>query len=195
MLLLAQPASSQEILDEVRHRIAKATTITVTVTKLVAEFPHPVRTKWWFRKGGYYRSESQNGTLIASPAKCWSYRPTGKTYMEFAGAETDWSLMRATGLGGIADSAVMPPIGGPKVVTWRGRRALSIQVDGTKTMTKETKLYYFFDPKTHDPIGISANLGSVTQVTEFTDLKVNPKIDNSLFRFVPPKWWKRVKGD
>ncbi len=194
LALVFQANTSQKILNEVRDRVARASTITVTVTQLVEEFPKPVKTKWWFRKGGYYRAESPQGTLIASPTKCWSYKPTGKSYMEFPGAQKDWSLSAATELGRFGDPKMMPPIGVPVTVKWRGRQALRIEVDGTKTMTKETKLYYFFDPKSHDPIGISANLGSVTQVTVFTDLKLNPKIADSVFRFVPPKGWKLVKG-
>jgi outer membrane lipoprotein-sorting protein len=193
-LVVGQSLSAQSILKQAQDRIARATTITVAVTQVVEEFPKPVKTKWWFRKGGYYRSESPMGTLIASPAKCWSYQPRGKSYMEFPGAQSNWSLSQETGLGSFGDPTKMPTIGVPKAVKWRGREALSIEVDATKTMTKEAKLFYFFDPKSLDHIGISANLGSMTQVTEFKDLKVNRKIADSIFSFTPPKGWKRIKG-
>ena len=95
---------------------------------------------------------------------------------------------------GFRRSGEMPTIGKPEQVKWHGLTALRIEVDGTKTMTKETKLYYFFDPKTHDELGVSADLGSVTQVELFSDLKINPKIEDSVFQFVPPKGWKLVKN-
>jgi len=193
-LVLMQSSTSQDILEKVREKVARADTITVTVTQFIEEHPKPVKTKWWFRKGGYYRFESPTSTIVASPSKCCSFKPTGKGYMEFPGAQTDWSLSRETGLGGIGDPTTMPPIGEPEMVKWHGQQALRIELDGTKAMTKETKLYYFFDPETHDPIGIAANLGSLTQVTQFTDLKFNPKIEESVFRFVPPKGWKLLKG-
>ena len=69
---------------------------------------------------------------------------------------------------------------------------LRIELDGRKQMTKETKLFVFVDPKTHNPIGISGNLGSMTQVVIFEDLKVNPPLSDSLFTFMPPKDWKQV---
>ena len=65
-------------------------------------------------------------------------------------------------------------------------------MDGTKEMTKDTQLFAYVDPKTHIPIGISANLGSVTQVVLFEDLKINPKLSDSVFTFSPPKGWRKV---
>jgi hypothetical protein len=142
-VVLMPSSPSQAILDEFRDRIARATTITATVTQLVEDFPKPIKTKWWFRKGGYYRCESARGTLIASPTKCWSYQPTGKEYMEFPGAQTNWSLSQETGLGSFGEPSKIPTIGVPTTVNWRGRAALRIQVDATNTMTKEAKLFYF----------------------------------------------------
>jgi hypothetical protein len=193
-LVLGQTHSSQSILKQAQDRIARATTITVTVTQVVEEFPKPVKTKWWFRKGGFYRSESPIGTLIASPAKCWSYQSRGNAYMEFPGAQPNWSLSRETGLGSFGEPGMMPTVGAPTKVKWRGRPALRVEVDARKTMTKEAKLFYFFDPKSLDQIGVSANLGSMTQVTEFSDLRINPKISDSIFSFTPPRGWKLTKG-
>ncbi len=195
LALVLLQTTSQGIVTQTRDRIERADTIIVTVTQVVEEFPKPVKTKWWYRKGGYYRYESPKGTFIASPEKSWSYRSASeKAYMAFPGAQTDWSLSRETGLGGVGDLSQLPPIGIPMTVEWRGRRVVRIQIDGTKKMTPETKLYYFFDPATHNPVGISANLGSMTQVTEFADLQINPKIDDTIFKFVPPKDWKLVTG-
>ena len=194
LALVLLQTTSHGILLDVRERIERADTITVTVTQFAEEFPKPVKTKWWYRKGGFYKFESPQGTLIASPEKCWSYRsPSEKKYKEFPGAQVDWSLSKETELGGPGYPSDLAPIGVPTIVEWQGRRALRIELDGTKKLTAETKLYYFFNPATHNPVGISANLGSVTQVTVFDDLKINPKIEDSVFRFVPPQDWSLVK--
>lgn len=196
LALVLLQTTSQGIVSQARDRIERADTIIVTVTQVVEEFPNPTKTKWWYRKGGYYRHESPKGTFIASPEKSWSYRSASeKSYKVFPGAQRDWSLSRQTGLGGVKDLSQLPPIGIPTTVQWRGRRVIRIEIDGTKRMTAETKLFYFFDPATHNPVGISANLGSITQVTVFDDLKINPKIEDSVFRFVPPKDWNLVTED
>lgn len=192
-LLLGQLPTSHQIVENFRQKIAKASAVRVTVTYLHEEFPKPFEVKFWYRKGGYYRTESKQGTLIASPSKCWSYKPTGKTYREFPGAQRDWSIVAATGLGEF-DPAFMPTIGRPELVKWHGLTTIRVELDGRKQMTKETKLYCFYDAKTLDQVGISANLGSITQVRIFRDLKIDPKIDEKMFRFSPPKGWKLVKG-
>ena len=193
LLLVGQLSSSHLIVENFRQKIAGASTVTVTVTSLHEEFPKPFDTKFWFRKGGFYRTESKQGTLIASPTKCWSYKPTGKTYREFPGAQRNWSIVVATGLGEF-DPAVMPPIGPPEHVKWHGLSTVRVELDGRKQMTKETKLYCFYDAKTLDQVGISANLGSITQVRIFRDLRIDPKIDPKMFQFTPPKGWKLDKG-
>ena len=193
ILVCPQGSASRQILDEFRDQVAKAKSIRVTVVNLVEEFPKPAQTRWWYRPEGYYRYESAQGTFIASPEKCWSYRSTGKSYKVFPGAEKTWSLSKQIGLGDFGDPAMMPTIGTPKAVVWHGKSALRVEVDGRKTMTKETKLYYYFDPKSHDQLGVSANLGSMTQVAIFSDLKIDQKLDESTFHFVPPKGWKLVK--
>lgn len=193
-ILLIQSTTASEYLIQAKEKIAAANTLTVTVTRLNEEFPKPTKTKWWFQKGGFYRSESPEGTVIGSPEKTWSFRPTGKAYMEFPGTPKSFSLSQATGLGYFRSISEMPPKGEPKSVKWRGRMVVRVEVDGTKSMTKETKLFFFFDPKTRDHVGISANLGSITQITEFSDLKINPKIPPSMFTFVPPRGWIRISG-
>ena len=85
---------------------------------------------------------------------------------------------------------MMPTIGTPRPVVWHGKSALRAEVDGRKTMTKETKLYYYFNPKSHSQLGVSENLGSMKQVAIFSDLKLHQKLDDATFRFVPPKGWK-----
>lgn len=184
---------SRRILEEARARVQNAETIQVTEVRVYVYHPS-TSTRWWFRKGGFYRCEDSQGILIASPTKCWGVRPDLKGYKVYPGAQTDWSLSKEIGLGDFGDPAKMPTIGEPKVLWWQGQTALRIEVDGRATMTPQTKLYYYFDPKTHDPIGVSANLGSIDQVRVYKDLKLNPKIEDSKFRFVPPKGWKLVKG-
>jgi hypothetical protein len=186
--------TSRQVLDEATHKIEKAQTLSVTALKLTEPCRHPSQTKWWFRKGGYYRSESDQDTVVASPARRWRYRPTTNEYAVLPGAPTEWSLYKEIGLGNFGFPADMPTIGEPRQCVWFARSALRIEVDARKTMGKDTKLYFFFDAKTHDEIGISANLGSVTRMTVFSDLRINPKIDDSTFRFTPPSGWKRVKG-
>lgn len=43
-------------------------------------------------------------------------------------------------------------------------------------------MYCFFDPKNHDSTGIFINLGSINQIVEFKDYKLNRKIEGSKFR-------------
>lgn len=193
-LLILQALSSRQVLDAFATRIRSAQTLGVTVVELVEEFPKPRETRWWYRKGGYYRAESAARTVIGSPTRCWMLWPSSKRYQVSPGTAEDLTVSRITGLGDFGDPTSMPSIGDPKSVVWHGRRALRIEVDGTKTMTKETKLYFLFDPKTLDQVGVSANLGSMTQVRIYKNLKLNPKLDPSLFRFVPAKGWKLVKG-
>lgn len=195
LLLLGQVSTSQQILVKAKDRIDRATTLSVTVESFAEEFPRPEKTKWWYRKGGYYRYENAQGWLIASPTRTWSCKPSEKGYKILPGSQTDWSLSRQTGLGDLLDPALMPPIGGPKRVKWHGRSTLRIEVDGRKAMTKETKLYFYFDPKTHDHLGTSANLGSITQVRIYWNVEINPTIPASKFRFVPPKGWSSGRTD
>jgi outer membrane lipoprotein-sorting protein len=192
-LFFAQQSKSDSMLKNAEQQISKATTLSVSVDERYDEFNRSFETRWWFKKGGYYRSESPQGTLICNPERCLSYKPNNKAYMVFPGAQTNWSLQVETGLGEFGSRSRLPTIGDPKRVRWKGLDVWQVEVDGTKSMTKETKMYYFFDPKTKAHVGTSANLGSIEQVRMYKDLKVNPKLDDSLFRFDPPKDWKLIK--
>jgi outer membrane lipoprotein-sorting protein len=86
----------------------------------------------------------------------------------------------------------LPIIGMPIKTLWHSRSVIRIELDGRKQLTKETKLFVFIDSKTHLPFGISANLGSITQVDIYENLKINPKILDPAFQFSPPKGWTRV---
>lgn len=185
-----QAFQSQPLLDEVHRRIEAATSLSVTVTVTTEEFPKPQTTKWWWKRGGYYRYESAQGIFIGCPTTSWSVKPSEKGYKVLEGVQTNWSLSREVGLDFL--SMGLPPIGEPTKVTWHGKQALRVELDG-KRMTKETRMYVYFDPLTHDPLGVSANLGSITQVRIFSDLKINPQIPASMFQFVPPKGYKLVK--
>jgi outer membrane lipoprotein-sorting protein len=189
-LLVGHALTSAQLIAEAVGLVEKAQTATVTVAKLSEEFSSaPYKTRYWFRKGGFYRTESPQGTLICNPKQSWAYLPKGTGYKMYPGAPTDWSLGRELG---ILDLGRFPPIGSPKSVSWHGHPTLRVELDG-RSLTKETKMFCFFDPVSHFPLGISANLGSVTQVRVFENLKLNPKIDPAMFTFVPPKGWKLVK--
>lgn len=193
LLIFAWPSPSELLLKGAVQQISQAKTLQVTVAERYDEFGRSFETRWWFKKGGYYRSESAQGTLICNPERCLSYKPNIKAYMLFPGAQTNWSLQVETGLGEFGNRPRLPTIGDPKRLTWKGLDVLQVEVDGTKSMTKETKMYFFFDPKTKSHVGTSANLGSIEQVRIYKDLKVNPKLDDSLFIFDPPKDWKLIK--
>lgn len=193
LLLLGQVPTSRQLIDAFAAKMAAAKTVTVTATVDTEEFPRPQVTKWWWMKGGFYRYEGPTGTLIASPQRCWAYKPTGKEYKVYPGAEPWWSIVAGTGLGEFGGPGQLPPIGAPKRVTWRGMSVWRVEVDGRK-LTKETVMYFFFDVKTLNHVGTSANLGSITQVRVFRDIKLDPKIDPKMFSFTPPKGWKLAKG-
>ncbi len=129
-------------------------------------------------------------TDVGNPKKGWTYRSDKRIYQVRPPLPATFSLLPAVGLDTL--QAGLPVLGELRKVAWRNRATLRIELDGRGQMTKETKLFVFFDPKSRLPIGISANLGSITQVIVFENLRINPKIDAKLFRFVPTKGWRRV---
>lgn len=51
-----------------------------------------------------------------------------------------------------------------------------------------------FDPKTHEPIGITSKSGIETEIVIYERLVVDRKIDDEAFQFSPANDWKRVTG-
>jgi outer membrane lipoprotein-sorting protein len=190
--VLGQGATAKAILAEARAKLEHATSVTVTVITTTKEFPKPTTEKWAFRNGGYLRAEFGNLVRVANPKSAWEYSPTKKTYRSIPPPTRD--VYGGDVLSKLALTlANFPVLGGPTNVAWHGMKTLRIELDARKTMTKETKLFAFFDPQTHLPLGVSANLGSVTQVMILKDLKLNPRLDDRLFEFKPPAGWTKLK--
>jgi hypothetical protein len=184
------PPSARDLLYEANRRVLEAKTISVTQFRTTEEFPRPSRTRFWISQGGYFRIEHASVVDVGSPTAAWTYDIQRKIYQKRPpiAKEVDW-LPR---IGFDFFGAPHPILGGPMAVNWHGFSALRIELDGRKAMTKETKLFYFFDTKTRLPLGVSANLGSITQVLIFEDLKLDGPIPKPKFEFRPPADWKEV---
>lgn len=188
-LLLSMPPSAEELIREAERKIERAKSITVTMVLTTEEFSKESRVRYWYQKGGYFRAESGTVTDVGNPKGGWTFQASKKIYQKRPALPANFRFSSTLGLDVLGSK--YPPVGAATNVTWRKRPALRVQLDG-RQLTKETKLYVFFDPKTRLPIGVSANLGSLTQVRVFENLKVNPTIDPKLFQFTPPTGWRQV---
>jgi outer membrane lipoprotein-sorting protein len=187
-ILLHQGTSGKELIASAIRRLNLARTVSVTQIQTTEEFPKARRTRLWFQKGGYFRSEADEIVDIGNPRKGWTYDKSKHIFQLRPAPPASFQAADAIG---ISDLAGFPVIGTTEAKTWHKRNTLRVELDGTR-MTKETKLYVFLDAKTKLPVGISANLGSITQVRLLEDLRLDPKLDAKLFQFSPPKGWKQV---
>ena len=194
MLLLAQKLTGAAILQDAWTKVDHAKAATVSMVRTSEEFKQNASSvSYAFRSGGYFRAKSGQVVDVSNPKQGWTFRADKKIYQVRTPVPTTFKLTSALGLGLIHQG--MRTIGDPTPTRWHGWSTLRIELDGRQAMTKDTKLFIFVDPKTHLPIGISANLGSLTQVVEFVDFKLNPPIKDTVFQFAPPKGWKRVTAD
>ena len=189
-LVLAQAASASSIIRDAWSQVSQAKTLSVTLVKTFEETGKSSTTKFWFKSGGYFRAESSSAIDVSNPTQGWTYSISRKVYQSRKPVPADLSTPQVLGLDILNKN--FPILGGPTTVTWHNRHALKIELDGRKAMTKETKLFVFFNPKTHLPIGVSANLGSITQIRLYQDLQVNTDLQDDIFNFSPPKAWKQV---
>ncbi len=191
-VVLGQSVTAKAILAEAKAKLEHARSVSVTVIVTKEEFPKSSTEKWAFRKGGYLRAEFGDLVRVANPRAAWEYSRSKKTYRSIPAPTHDVNGGDVLNQLALTLSG-FPILSGPTSVPWHRMKTLRIELDGRKTMTKETKLFAFFDPKTHLPLGVSANLGSVTQVMVLKDLKLNPRLDDSLFEFKPPAGWTKLK--
>lgn len=189
-LLLAQPLSASAILQDAWTKVNGAKSMTVTLLRTTEEFGHQHRRKYAWRKGGYFWSQNDAVIDVGNPKGGFTYESDKKIYQVREPLDPYFTLVSYLDLDVL--HAGWHVIGQPKPMAWHGKKTVRIELDGRKALTKETKFFLFFDPKSHLPIAISANLGSVTQVSIFEDLRINPQIPDNLFHFTPPKGWKRV---
>ena len=189
---LGQEATAKAILDEALAKIEHATTLSMTVVETTEEFPRASRTKCAYRRGGFLRLDNRRAVQVASPESAWEYSTSGKTYESLPTLPKDLNAAQALWWLRVF-AANLPILSGPTPVTWHALDALRLELDGRKEMTKEAKLFVYFDPATHLPLGVSANLGSITQVKIFEHLQLDVKLRDSLFAFVPPPGWKQRK--
>jgi outer membrane lipoprotein-sorting protein len=189
---LAQGTTAKVFIAEALAKLEQAKSITVTVLVTTEEFPKPYRLEYAYRQGGYLRIDDGHMVQVANPKAAWAFSPTEKKYRPIALLPKGASVVRLLSLDmGLPN---LPILNGPTRVTWHGKRALRIELDGRKAMTKETKLFTYYDPNTHWPIGVSANLGSITQVRILEHMKVNQNLSDSMFAFTPPHGWSLSKG-
>lgn len=189
-ILIAQTLSAKAILNDSWSKVQSARSITVTRIKTTEEVHREARIDYSFRTGGYFRAQAGPRVDLSSPKQAWTYQTDKKIYQSRNPVPTNFSLPLAIGLDVV--HVQWSIIGDPKAMKWHGKDTLRIELDGRKALTKETKFYVFVDPRSHLPVGISANLGSITQVTIFENLKINPPLKDKVFQFTPPKGWKRV---
>ncbi len=190
MFFVGHIQTPSAILNDAWSKIENAKSIAVTLVVTTEEFKRESRTSYAFRKGGYFRAQSKNLVDVSNPKQAWTFRSDTKTYQSRPPLPKEFNLGDTLGLEFF--HAGLSSIGHPTKTTWHGKSVLRIELDGRKSMTRETKLFVFIDMKDHIPYGFSANLGSITQVTVFENLKINPKLDDHIFEFRPPKGWKLV---
>ncbi len=183
-LLFSHALSASEVLHDAWRQVEQAQSISVTKMRTTEEFPKESRVRLWWRKGGYFRSDAGALIDLNNPKQGRTYRADKKIYQLRTPLPASFNCLPTIGLD--LFGAGLPIVGEAKKLVWHKYPALRIELDGRKQMTKETKLFVFVDPKTHAPIGVSANLGSMTQVVIFENLKLDPKIEDSMFQFVPP---------
>lgn len=192
ILALAISITPAQILQDAARLVHRASSLSLTLVKTTEEFPRPQETRFWWRKGGFFRAEGKDSFDVGTSSGGWSWWPSKKQYERRPGLPVSFSLAPQVGLD--IFSVGWPPIGEAKAVAWHGYSTLRVELDGRKQTTKEAKIYVFVEPKTHAPIGLSMNLGSVTQVAIFKDLKIDPKIADAMFLWSPPAGWKEIKG-
>jgi hypothetical protein len=188
-LLALQDPAGTKLVEDAWSQVSSAKSITVTVLRTSAEFGGESRVRYAYRSGGYFRADDGVVIDIGTPNGGWTYSPAAKKYQIRPALPKDYEFAQNNALG--AFQGTCPAKSAPVAVTWRGRNVLKVEVDGTK-LTKDTKMFLFVDSKSHYPVGVSANLGSLTQITVFEDLKLDPKIADSVFTFTPPKGWRKV---
>ena len=189
ILLAGQMLSSKDILKDSWTKVYEANSLTMTVVSSFEEVGHENRIRYAYRKGGFFRADTGTIVDVGTSKGGWTFSTTQKKYQIRPGMPKDFNIAQSSDLS--AFQGALPTKGNPVSVTWHKRKALKIELDGT-SMTKETKLFVFVDPQSHLPVGVSANLGSVTQVRLFEELKLNQTIPDALFRFTPPAGWKKV---
>ena len=195
-LVAGQAVSAKSLLNDAWTQFDHANTLSMTMVFTSEEHRWPMAkdetTKFTWRKGGFVRMEGKNDEVdILTPKVAYTYRPDKKIYQVDKPASETLEMVLGQ-LGIHAFHAAWPVLGNPTPTVWHNFKAIRIERDARQEMTPETKLYDFVDPKTHLPIGVSANLGSITQVVIFKDIKLNPKVPAAVFQFTPPKDWKRV---
>ncbi len=188
-ILLTSQLSADKIMAEAWEKVSQAKSISVTKLQTTEEFKRDLRVKFYFRAGGYVRVEKPLLTDISNPKQAWTFRTSKKTYQSKAAVPVSFNINSLLGIEMF--NSGLPILSGPSPVVWHNHSTLRIELDGRKVMTTRTKLFVYVAPKTHLPIGISANLGSVTQVTIYENLKVNQPLSDSLFNFVPPAGWTK----
>jgi len=192
-LLVQDSDSATAIMKDAARKLEHAQSIQYVEDRFNEEFRKGVRTSYWYRSGGYFRAESPTITDISNPRQGWTFRKDKKIYQARPSVGPEFKIAARLGLEFFGPN--FPVIGESQSVIWHKMTALRVELDGRKQMTKETKLFVYFDPKTHLPVGISANLGSLTQVTMFENLKLGAAIPASIFSFSPPKGWKKVTAE
>jgi outer membrane lipoprotein-sorting protein len=190
LLLVAQATSAQSLLNDAWSQVDHAKSISVTVERGTEEFPPNTSTKFYWKAGGYFRAESKATVDVSSPQHGWTYSISKKIYQSRKPVPSDMTLSKVIGVDMF--HAGLPVIGEPAPAVWHGRHTLRIELNGKKAVTKETKLFVFLDAKSHLPVGVSANLGSMTQLRIYTDLTIDPQIPDDVFNFKPPSGWKEV---
>lgn len=183
---------ARQIIDSFRQKVTQAETITVTEIRFDSIRPEQKVTRWWYRRGGYLRRELERWLTIETPKTSWSLNLKEKTYRERARTDDiQATLEDKMGLGHVGNPFSYHPVSAPQIGEWDGQKALSISVIEPKTYGK-SPLTLYFDSSTKDQIGASIQRGRTTYTHLFENLMFNAKLDDSLFRFVPSKEWKRL---
>jgi len=188
---LGQHMAAKALFDEASKKLEHAITFTATIVTIQAGFPKHRRVKYAYRKGGFQRSDSVDIVFVANPKAAWYYWPAEKKYQSAPVLAKDPNAAKSCGLG-IMDSSLQI-VGGPTQVTWQGVDALRLELDGSKKLGVNAKILMFFDVKTHLPIGMSIGQSPHLDGMILEDAKINPKLNDSLFSFTPPKGWSKKK--
>lgn len=191
-LLVAQAITSQTLLQDAWKQVSQADSLSLTFVRTSEEVPREFRVNYSFKKGGYIRAEDGNVIDVGNPKKAYTYDTKRKVYQVRKSLPPNFSFASMFDLDIL--NAGLPIIGDAKKMNWHKHDTLRVELDGRKAMTKETKLFVFVDAQSHLPVGISANLGSITQVHLYENMQINPNLPDSMFDFTPPKDWKEVTG-
>lgn len=189
LLALVNQVNAKTLLNEAWAKVAHATTVSATVITGSEEFSGKKQVRYTLQKGGYFRAEQGTVVDVMNPKQGYTYDTAKKIY-QVRQPVSGMKLDKVFGVDLLKDA--IPKSQAVERVNWHGQSVFKIPIKDMGQFGTSSTLVVYIDPQTHIPAGISVNLGSITQIRKFVDMRINPKLPDGTFKFAPPKAWKQV---